>query len=151
MKEQTKQQLETLNQQIKELAGIYHQAAVRQGISDNEFWVWYTLFVMGEEYSQQDICDMWSLPKQTVNSVVMNMVKKELVKLETVPGTRNRKLLRMTDAGKQYVESAVRPVFEAEYRTFARLTEEERQRCVLLLGKYISYLREELYETEASE
>lgn len=148
MKERTKQQLENLNQQIKELAGIYHQAAVRLGISDNEFWVWYTLFVMGEEYSQQDICEIWSLPKQTVNSVVMNMVKRELIKLEVVPGTRNRKLLKLTDQGKSYGEAVVRPIFEAEYRTIARLTEEERQLCISLLGKYIHYLREELHESE---
>lgn len=148
MKEQTKQQLENLNQQIKELSGIYHQAAVRLGISDNEFWVWYTVFVMGEEYSQQDICEIWSLPKQTVNSVVMNMVKRELIKLEVVPGTRNRKLLRLTDKGKSYGEAVVRPIFEAEYRTIARLTEEERQLCISLLNKYIRYLREELHESE---
>lgn len=148
MKEQTKQQLENLNQQIKELSGIYHQAAVRLGISDNEFWVWYTVFVMGEEYSQQDICEIWSLPKQTVNSVVMNMVKRGFIKLEVVPGTRNRKLLRLTDKGKSYGEAVVRPIFEAEYRTIARLTEEERQLCISLLNKYIRYLREELHESE---
>lgn len=148
MKEQTKQQLENLNQQIKELSGIYHQVAVRLGISDNEFWVWYTVFVMGEEYSQQDICEIWSLPKQTVNSVVMNMVKRGFIKLEVVPGTRNRKLLRLTDNGKSYGEAVVRPIFEAEYRTIARLTEEERQLCISLLNKYIRYLREELHESE---
>lgn len=144
MKEQAKEQLEILNQQVKELAGIYHQAASGLGISDNEFWVWYTLFVMGEEYSQQDICEMWSLPKQTVNSVVINMVKKEFVRLEVVPGTRNRKLLRLTDKGKSYGATVVQPIFEAEYRTIARLSEQERQICISLLGKYISYLREEL-------
>ena len=143
MKEQVTRQLETLNQQIKELAGIYHQAAARLGISDNEFWVWYTLFVMGEEYSQQDICEMWSLPKQTVNSVVANMVKKEFVKLEPVPGTRNRKLLRLTENGRYYCDTVIRPVFEAEYRTIGRLTEQELDNCISLLGKYISYLKEE--------
>lgn len=140
-----KQQLETMNQQMKELAGIYHQAAVGLGISDNEFWVWYTLLVMGEEYSQQDICDLWSLPKQTVNSVVANLVKKQYVTLEMVPGTRNRKLLRLTKAGRCYGEAVVRPVFEAEYRTVSRLSEQERRLCISLLGKYIGYLKEELH------
>ena len=146
MKEKTKQHLEVMNQQIKEWAGIYHQAAVRLGISDKEFWVWYTLIVMGEEYSQREICEIWSLPKQTVNSVVANMVKKEFIKLEVVPGMRNRKLLRLTDIGKSYGEAIVRPVFEAEYRTIARLSEQERQVCVSLMGKYIRYLKEELHE-----
>ena len=147
MKEKTKQHLEVLNQQIKELAGIYHQAATGLGISDNEFWVWYTLLVMGEEYSQQDICETWSLPKQTVNSIVANMVKKEFIKLEVIPGTRNRKLLRLTDIGKSYGEAIVRPIFEAEYRTIVRLSEQERQVCISLMGKYIRYLKEELHES----
>lgn len=144
-KEQIKQSLEVMNQQIKELAGIYHQAAAGLGIPDNEFWVWYTLLVVGEGYSQQDICDLWSLPKQTVNSVVMNMVKKGAITLEVVPGTRNRKLLRLTKAGKRYGETIVHPVFEAECRAASRLTIPERQLCVTLLGKYTTYLKEELY------
>ena len=144
MEEQIKQSLEAINQHIKELAGIYHQAASGLGVSDNEFWVWYTLLVMGEDYSQQDICDLWSLPKQTVNSVVMNMVKKGYITLEVVPGTRNRKLLRLTKAGRRYGETVVQPVSEAECRTVSRLSEQERQLCVSLLGKYITYLKEEL-------
>lgn len=145
MEEQLKQQLETINQQIKELTGIYHQAAAGLGISDNEFWVWYTLLVMGEEYSQQDICDLWSLPKQTVNSVVLNLVKKGYVTLEVVPGTRNRKLLHLTEAGNAYGKTVVQPVFEAECRTVSRLSEQERQLGISLFGKYINYLKEELY------
>lgn len=88
---------------------------------------------------------IWSLPKQTVNSVVMNMVKKDFLKLEVVPGTRNRKLLRLTDKGKRHAETVVRPISEAEYRTIARLSEQERQICISILGKYINCLREELH------
>lgn len=144
MEEQIKQSLEAMNREMKELAGIYHQAAAGLGISDNEFWVWYTLLVMGEDYSQQDICDLWSLPKQTVNSVVMNLVKKGYITLEVIPGTRNRKLLRLTSAGRRYGKTVVCPVFEAECRSVSRLSEQERQLCLSLLGKYITYLKEEL-------
>lgn len=144
--EQAKHQLETLNQQIKELTSIYHQAAARSGISDNEFWVWYTLLVMNQEYSQQDICDIWSLPKQTVNSVVANLVKKSFVLLEMVPGTHNRKMIHLTEAGKKYGQSIVQHIFEAEQRTIARLSDQERQTCISLLGKYIRLLREEFQE-----
>lgn len=48
---------------------------------------------MQEEYSQQDICNAWSLSKQTVNSIVSNMVKKGYVYLEMVPGSKNRKFI----------------------------------------------------------
>lgn len=145
-----KQQLEILNRQVKELTGLYHQAAVKSGISDSEFWVWYTLFAMDEEHSQQDICDMWSLPKQTVNSVVANLVKKKFVLLEMVPGTHNRKIIRMTEAGKQYGEAVIQHILELEHRTIEKMSAQERQSCISLLGKYIRLLREEFNgESEA--
>lgn len=151
MNKHKKQQLEIMNQQIKELTGIYHQAAAKSGISDNEFWVWYTLLVMENEHSQQDICDIWSLPKQTVNSVVANLVKKNFVHLEVIPGTRNRKIIRLTETGKKYGQNIVQHILEAEQRTIARMSDQERQTCISLLGKYIHLLREELHEKSSTE
>lgn len=148
---ETDRQLEILNQQIKELAGIYHQAASGFGVPDNEFWVWYTLIVMGSGHTQQDICDIWSLPKQTVNSVVANLVKKNYVFLEMVPGTHNRKIICLTESGRKYGEATVKHIFEAEHRAFAKMSGEERQACTLLLGKYICALREELDGEAAAE
>ena len=146
MNKHIKEQIETLNKQVKELTGIYNQSAVRSGITNNEFWVWYSLLILDEEYSQQDICEMWSLPKQTINSVIANLSKKGYVFLEVVPGTRNRKIIRVTELGKEVGENIIRHIFEAERRTIERLSEEERQSCITLLGKYIGILKEELYE-----
>lgn len=146
MDQHIKEQLKKMNQQVKELASVYHSAASKSGISDNEFWVWYALLVLEGEYSQQDICDIWSLPKQTVNSIIANMSKKELIVLETVPGTRNRKIIRLTEKGRNYGESVVMPVYEAEQRSLERMSEEERQMCIALLGKYITILKDETNE-----
>lgn len=55
---------------------------------------------MEGEHSQQDICSMWSLPKQTVNTIITHMVQKGFASLEVVPGTRNRKTIHLTEAGK---------------------------------------------------
>lgn len=147
MNDHIKEQIEVLNQQVKELTGIYHEAAVKFGISDNEFWVWYSLLILEGEYSQQDICDLWTLPKQTVNSVVSNLIKKGFVLLETVPGTRNRKIIRLTEAGRNFGETVVLHIYDAEHRTIEKLSDEERQTCIALLGKYINLLREEIHES----
>lgn len=148
MSEHIKKQLSEFNQQVKDLAGIYHEAASGSGISDNEFWVWYALLVLGGEYSQQDICDIWSLPKQTINSIVTNLAKKGYVSLEAVPGTRNRKIIRLSPEGRAYGENIVTPVYQAEQSALERMSEQERQICVALLGKYIDCLKEELNQGE---
>lgn len=142
-----KEYLELVNQQIKELVGIYRRAVSHSGISENEFWVWYSLVALDGEYSQQDICNAWSLSKQTVNTIVMHMAQKGFVTLEVVPGTRNRKNIRLTEAGRQYGESIVTPISKAEQKAFAKLPLEHWVACTRAFSQYIDVLKEEIYGT----
>lgn len=146
MSEPIKSQLEKMNQQVKELAAVYHDAAGKSGISDNEFWVWYALLVLGGEYSQQDICSIWSLPKQTIHSIITNLSKKDLIVLESVPSARNRKIIRLTEAGRAYGEGVVMSVYRAERCAFEKMSDEERQMCIALMKKYITILKGEINE-----
>ncbi|MGI6546174.1 MAG: MarR family winged helix-turn-helix transcriptional regulator [Fastidiosipilaceae bacterium] len=118
-------QLETLIQLFKELAGVYRRAVSHIGISENEYWIWYTLTVFDDEYTQQDICALWSLPKQTVNNIITHMVQKNYAVLEVVPNTRNRKIIRLTETGRQYGVDLVTPIYNAEERALDRLNPEE--------------------------
>ena len=140
-----KEYLELINQQIKELVGIYRGAVSRSGISENEFWVWYSLVAGDDEYSQQDICSTWSLSKQTVNTIVMHMAQKGFVTLEVVPGTRNRKNIRLTQAGREYGESIVTPISQAEQKAFEKLPLENWVACTHAFSQYIDALKEEIY------
>ena len=139
-----KEQLEMINHQIKELVGIYQEAISCYNISGNEFWIWYALIIMDGEHTQQDICSMWSLPKQTVNTIITHMVQKGLASLEVVPGTRNRKTIHLTEAGKRYGESIVMPIFNAEQGVFEKIPMEDRIAFMSVLDKYIAILREEI-------
>jgi len=138
-------QLGLINQKVKGLAGLYHGVVSRSAISDNEFWVWYTLVTMDGEHSQQDICTLWSLPKQTVNTIIRRMVRRGLAVLEVVPGTRNRKIIHLTEAGREYGETVVMPVSEAEQRAFRKMTPEDQMTFVEVMGRYMEALREELH------
>ena len=145
----SKGQLDAINKQIKDVVGLYRTAVSHLGMSENELWIWYSLIIMDGEYSQQDICVMWSISKQTVNSIISNMVRKGFVSLEAIPGSRNRKEIRLTQSSREYGESVVRPLFEVERRAIEKLTLEERVACTSAFRKYISFLREEMcgYET----
>ncbi len=145
MNQRIKQHLENINRQIKELVSIYRDAVSHSGISENEFWIWFTLIATEGEYSQQDICSLWSMSKQTVNTIITHMVQKEYVTLEVVPGTRNRKIIRLTDTGTAYGTHLVSPVTEAEERSLARFSSAELDACSKTLNKYINILKEELY------
>ena len=70
MNEEIKLQIRRMNQRIKELDSIYHTAANQIGVSDGEITVWSVLLTAEQSYSQQELCDLLSLPRQTVNSVL---------------------------------------------------------------------------------
>lgn len=142
-----KEQLEMINQQLKELAGIYRAAVVsRSEISENEFWIWYSLVVMDGEFSQQDICATWTFSKQTVNTIINHIVQKGYAELEVVPGTRNKKLIRLTAEGRKYGESIVLPVFQSEVRALEKIPANERMAFFATFRKYIGFLKEEFCE-----
>ncbi|MDD4773666.1 MAG: MarR family transcriptional regulator [Eubacteriales bacterium] len=146
MNQMVKEQLEMLIRQFKELTGVCRGAVSHTGVSQNEFWIWYTLTVSDDEYSQQDICNMWSLAKQTVNNIITHMVQKGYAFLEVVPDTRNRKIIRLTETGRLYGTSLVTPVYSAEERALNRLNPEELVACTKTISKFIGILKEELDE-----
>lgn len=114
MEDKIKNQIDIINNKIKELNSLYHIAANRSVISDGEIGIWSVLLRPKEEYSQQDLSELLSLPKQTVNSIISGLTKKGFVYLKHVSGTRNRKVICLTEEGLKYGTNHVKWIFDAE-------------------------------------
>lgn len=143
MSDSVRVQIEKINRLYKEQDELYHELAVRFGVSDTAMWVLYAICSAGEPAAQYDLANAWFFPKQTVNSAITRLEKDGLVRLEPLPGTRNRKNVLLTETGKAFCASSVIPLLEAEERSFLRLSEEERRTAVLLMEKQLAFLREE--------
>ena len=65
--------LDSINRQMKSLDSLYHKAALSFGLSDSSFWALYALLESDREYAQQDLCEILSLPKQTLNTTVSSI------------------------------------------------------------------------------
>lgn len=139
-----KEKIDTINQRIKELNALYRVAAAKSGISDGEVCIWSALLCSEEEYSQQDLSDFLYLPKQTVNSIISNLVKKRFVYLEHVPGTRNRKVVRLTKEGREYGEEKVMWIFQAEEKALEQTDSGQVQACIEMIETYILNLKKEI-------
>lgn len=142
MSNKRQKQLDIINQRIKELNSIYHTAALRSGISDGEACIWSVLLSSKEEYSQRDLADLLSLPSQTVNSIVSNLGKKGYVTLAHVPGTRNKKTVHLTEAGREYGKREVEWIFDAERKAIAKSDPEQIEIFIELVESYIANLQE---------
>ena len=137
------QQIEQFHTQIKEYLNAYQHAISQNSISMNEFWIWSSLTEQDSSYTQQDLCAIWSLPKQTVNSIIAQMILKKYARLEHVPGQRKRKIIRLTEEGKKRGQSIVSPISKAEQRAFDSMTPEQFSAMTELFGQYISIVQNE--------
>ena len=137
MDTEIKNRIDTINQKINELNALYHTAAIKSGISDGEISIWSLLLCSQDEYSQQDLADILYLPKQTVNSIISNFVKKKFVFLEHVPGTRNRKVVRLTKEGREYGESRVMWIFQAEEKAMEEIKLNVNKVKIFIISKVI--------------
>lgn len=139
----TRRWVDSINQKTKEIYSLYRIAARKSGIPNGEIRIWSMLLNAETEYSQQDLCETLSLPKQTVNSLIAGLMKRGYVLLEHAAGTRNRKVIRLTDEGYRYGINRVLWIFEAEQKAMEGTDPQEVQVCISMFDKYILHLKKE--------
>ena len=141
MEQKLQQQLNSLNRLYKETDEIYRGIAGRFGLTDTAFWILYAISHTDGDCTQNDLCNDWFYPVQTINSAVGNLQKKGLVRLETIPCTRNRKRILLTEDGKQFTKRIVSKIDELEKNAFLMFTEEERENYISLYQRHLENIR----------
>ncbi len=137
--------IDQIEQQRKEQEAVYHSAAVRFGLSDSAMWIIYLVSDDGASYTQQALCRECCCAKQTINTAINQLVQKEWVYLETIPGTRNEKRVLLTPKGQALAAETTDQLKAAEARVYERLTVEERTQYLELTSRITGYLKEELF------
>lgn len=135
--------LEHWNQQYTETNALYHEVAVRFGLSDSAFWLLYALRPLPPDAActQNELSATCCLPKQTVNSAVSAMVQRGMVVLRPVPGARNAKAVCLTDAGRALVERTIVPLYRAEQTALAELGPDGSRQLLALSQSFLDNLR----------
>ena len=144
MDRNTQRGIDAITQRTKEINSLYHTAAAKSGIPDGEVAIWSLLLGSEREYSQQDLSELLFLSKQTVNTIISKLVRKCFVVLEHCTGSRNRKVVRLTDAGSAFGLEHVMWIFAAEQRAMEDADLQELQACLSMLDKFILKFRKEI-------
>ena len=137
MNQRWEEKLQLHNHCIRELNCLYRNAALGFRLSESEFWILYALSNPYKEYSQQSLCNEWFLPKQTVNSSIKCLLKKNLVYLEHVcfPHVKRQKVIHLTPEGKSFIAEKIENFKMAEWEAFSHLTEQEQDTFISLIQK----------------
>ena len=147
MAEKTNELLREFNRIDKELDDLYHEVALKMGISDSAFSIFYILHELGDGCLQKDICYEIFANKQTVHSSIRKLEQGGYLYLKQ--GRGRDKHIFLTEAGKQFVQTHIVPVVQKENDAFMNLAPEEQNELLRLVQKYIKSLKEKLNEIEA--
>lgn len=87
----SKQFFKQLGMLLYGIDGIYDEYGRKNIIaSTNVLWVLYALND-DEKHSQKDICDGWSIPRTTINTIIKDLEKKQMVEMIPIFGKRRKK------------------------------------------------------------
>ncbi len=130
----------------KQFNALYRELASEFSISDCGLWVLYYVLITDEGISQQELQELMMFPKQTINSAVSALVKKGLIWLEVIPGTKNRKKILLTEKGKVFTDRTVSKILNAEISSVKKLGVEKMQQYLILQEEYLKILQEQFRE-----
>ncbi len=132
----------------REFDEIFHNMALRSGLSDSAFLIFYAIAELGEGCLQKDIADRYFISRQTVSSSIRVLENKGYLFLR--PGKRRDMHIYLTDSGKDFLESRLYPLLVMEDEAMAAMPPGERQEFFHLFQKYLNLYRQKL-NTPSSE
>ncbi len=144
MNPRASQYLDQMAANDRKFGALYRDVAKEFGFSECAMWALYYIHLSEDPVSQQDLVELMSVPKQTMNSAVSGLTSKGLVELEPLSGTRNRKRLRLTEAGVELANQTVARLRAAEERAVQVLGDEKAQLYVELHDEFLAALSGEL-------
>lgn len=127
-----------------EITSLYHEAAVKMGISDTVLNILYVLCEREGQCLQSDIFRLTGISRQTINSAIRKLEQDGLAYLEQGEG-RNT-LVCLTEKGHDFSAEKVRPLFQIENKIWNEWTVDEQERYLLFTQKYRDSFRKYLHE-----
>ena len=138
--------LNGVNSGIIRIRGAYAAWCSANGLNYYVMLVFYSLSY-DKLRTQKEICDVYRIPKQSLNNVITTLRKEGY--LELVPDEKNRreKVLILTEKGQVYAEEKMNPLKEMEEEPIRLMGEEDMKTMIRLSARY-SEILEDLMEQE---
>lgn len=129
---------------------LYNEYAKAHGMLMNTLLVVNALFYARDGLTQRDICERTFQSKQTVNLIIRNLLNDAYVTVEERKENKREKLVRMTDAGRDYCEKVVRHITWAEDTAMSMFSPEEQKQLIGLSRTFTENLTKLIHQ-EAEE
>lgn len=138
--------LKEYNHIYKEVNDIYHEVARKLQLSDSAFDIFYTIYEMGDNCLQRDICKASCMPKQTVNSSIRKLEANGYLTLS--PGKGRSMHIHLTPSGQKLIQEKLVPLIRIENAAFEDMNTAECEQMLRLNAKHTQALRARLSTLE---
>lgn len=135
-------ELKEYNEISGNIQGIYHEAAVKLGISESEMDILYVLCCEGSGCNQSALYKKTGMTRSTVNSAIRNMEKDGILYLTAGKGRNTRVFL--TDKGDNHIARYIGKLIDIENEIWSSWTESERRSFINLNLRYSKQLKEKI-------
>ena len=126
----SKRVISELKETWHKMDGIYGRYAKSLDLNYTSILVFQLLRDFKQTYTQKDVCERLELPKQLVNSIIKSLWEQGYVKLKEAEDRRNKNII-ITDRGKEYLLSVLKPLEDAEVSAWENIDADE----ILIIAK----------------
>lgn len=135
-------EMKRYNYLISEIDSVYHEAAVKFGLSDSAMSILYAICDNGEGCLLHEICFYTGISKQTINSALRKLEREEIVYLE--PLNAKSKKVYLTEKGRDLAEKTAFRILQMEDEIFASWKKEDVDKYLELTESYLVHLEEKI-------
>ena len=136
-------QIKGIDAAVDRTNSLYVKWSKLQGENYYVSSILYMIYASGI-HRQKDMSDVWGMPKQTVNTVITELVKNGDILLTADEKDKRSKRIELTKKGVQYAKSVVNPLIECEKKVIEKMGEARVRLLIETLSEYAAYLEEEM-------
>ncbi len=123
--------------------GLYHEAALKQHMTDSEQMMFYVIAAYGNGCNQSLLYKETGLKKSTVNTSIRKLEKENVLYLEAGEGKNTRVFL--TEKGMEYL-ARIEKLIEAENAVFTSWPKKEQELFIGLNRRFAEQMEEKIQE-----
>ncbi|MBS6564978.1 MAG: MarR family transcriptional regulator [Selenomonadales bacterium] len=133
---------------VNKIDGLYYQEAKKLGIKGNALSLLYALDD-GEPHSQKQLCEQWLIPRTTMNTIVKEYVKNDLITLKNEEHSKE-KIIVITPEGRRYVQKLCAEIYRAEQSAMTETLKSFSSQFISAMEAFASQLQKGFSQQEVN-
>lgn len=132
---------------LKKLNGLSKERVGQFGLNNLETIILFTLNE-NKNITQKDLVDKLNAPKQTINSIVMSLKKRDLLTMDKDENDKRAKIILLTSKGEQEINKIIDHLSRSDREIYDDLGEAKIKQIEANLTDFIEALEKNMEKEE---